>query len=92
MTQTVSERELVNSSLNNAIQSLKIVQTKESKYQLLITLTWKKGEHILKTQRNKTREWTSLDRLVRHINKNYGSIPLILIQLWDTKNDTKNDT
>lgn len=88
MNHTISEKELVNNSLNNAIQSLKIVQTKEGKYQLLITLTWKKGEHILKTQRNKVREWTSLDRLVRHINKDYGSIPLILIQLWDSKNET----
>lgn len=87
----ITERELIDNTENNAVQTLKIVETDEGKFRIYINLSWKKGEFYLETQRKTFREWSSLDRLVLHINTNYGSIPLIILQLRNHQNEFKKE-
>jgi hypothetical protein len=86
-TDGITERELIDNTVNNAVQILKIAQTKDDKFRLIINLKWKKGEFYLETQRKTIREWSSLDRLVQHINLNYGSIPLIILNLRNQQDE-----
>jgi hypothetical protein len=91
LTDGIPERDLIDNTENNAVQTLKIVQTEDDKFQLHITLTWKEGELYLETQRKTVREWSSLDRLVHHINNYYGSIPLIILQLRNHKHEFEKE-
>lgn len=77
----ISERDVIDNSKNNAIESLRIEETADGKYKVRVSLAWKKGELYLETQRKQTRTWASLDRLINHIKNNYSSIPLITIKL-----------
>lgn len=80
---TISEAELTDFIKNKAVKWLDIVQGENGKYQIEITLTWKKGDWRLVTTRGKPREWASLDRLARHITEKYGgSIPSISLVLF----------
>ncbi|MEI6706029.1 MAG: hypothetical protein WCK96_02715 [Methylococcales bacterium] len=82
----VEEAELVDLAKNNAVKSLNIVQTESNTYKIIVCLTWKKGEFHLVTARKTPREWSSLDRLTRHINEKYiGKIPLVQLSLQSQK-------
>jgi len=72
---TITEAELVDFMKNNAVKMMRIVQNEAGKYQIVINLTWKEGDWNLVTTRKTIREWASLDRLVRHIQSNYGVPP-----------------
>lgn len=78
---TISESDLIDCVRNNAVKKLKIIQDPNSKYRIVVNLTWKEGDFDLITTRRKPREWASLDRLVRHIQDNYGAIPPITLTL-----------
>lgn len=80
---TISEAELTDFVKNKAVKWLDIVQVENGKYQIVITLTWKKGDWRLVTTRGNPREWASLDRLTRHIKEKYdGAIPSISLVLF----------
>ena len=80
---TIIESELADFVLNGAVKHLHLIQTEAGKYQIVINLTWKKGDWHLVTSRGKPREWASLDRLVRHIREKYdGAIPPISLTLY----------
>ncbi len=59
---------------------LRIVQV-EKGFRIYLSLKWKEGEILLVTQRKYPREWVSIDRLVRHMNKHYGNLPPIFLHL-----------
>jgi len=80
----ISELELIDNLGNNAVKSLKLVQDAEGKFFIYVQLTWKGGELVLETQRKKPRAWSSLDRLVKHINQKYGKVPAIELHLRST--------
>jgi hypothetical protein len=86
---TIFESELEDSGRNKAIKKLHIIQQQNSKFWLVVNLTWKEGMFTLITQRKKVREWTSLDRLSRHIQKNYGAAPSISLTLLAKRENTK---
>ncbi|EGY29255.1 putative protein pFBAOT6.29, partial [Candidatus Regiella insecticola 5.15] len=48
-----------------------------------VQLSWKGGDLLLETQRKTPRVWSSLDRLVKHINSKYGKVPIIELQLME---------
>ena len=78
----IREAELTDFVKNTAVKRLNIVQSGVSKYQIVITLTWKEGDWYLVTTRGKPREWASLDRLARHIREKYvGLLPPISLTL-----------
>ncbi|MEY3200729.1 MAG: hypothetical protein RIR70_279 [Pseudomonadota bacterium] len=80
---SISESELTDFVANGAVKHLHLIQTEAGKYQIVINLTWKKGDWHLMTSRGKAREWASLDRLVRHIREKYdGAIPPISLSLY----------
>ena len=76
-TDTISENELVDNFNNAAVLFMRIVQG-EKGFRTYVRLNWKEGEILLVTQRGEAREWVSLDRLIRHINKAYINLPLIV--------------
>jgi hypothetical protein len=78
---TITEAELVDFMKNNAVLRLILVQSESGKYQIVVNLTWKKGDWHLVTTRKTHREWASLDRLARHIRANYGIPPSISLSL-----------
>jgi hypothetical protein len=81
MTNTLGEAELVDFIKNKAVKKLNIVQV-DGGYQIVVNLTWKKGDFILVTTRKTPREWASLDRLARHIREKYnGDLPPINLLL-----------
>ncbi|MFJ3465763.1 hypothetical protein [Achromobacter spanius] len=77
----ISEADLKDMVGNSAVKQMTIQQTKDRKYQILVNLTWKSGDVQLFSTRNAPREWASLDRLVAHIQTNYGLIPKIALVL-----------
>jgi len=60
------------------------------KFCIYIQLSWKGGDLLLETQRKKPRVWSSLDRLAKHINSKYGSVPVVELYLWSKESNGKN--
>lgn len=80
---TLSESELIDNVANGSVTKMMIAQGDDKKFKIYVTLSWKRGELLLETQKKKTRAWSSLDRLVKHINTKYlGTIPIIELHLW----------
>jgi hypothetical protein len=76
---TILDAELADCVRNNAVTELHIVQQQNKKFIVEVLLTWKDGPTTLITQRKEIREWASVDRLIAHIQENYGVIPLITV-------------
>ncbi|PHM51280.1 hypothetical protein [Xenorhabdus sp. KK7.4] len=84
---TINELELIDNLNNNTVKKMTLVQGEDEKFKVYVQITWKEGDLLLETQRKKPRVWSSLDRLVKHINIRYGCVPLIeLITLECMKN------
>lgn len=82
MTQdAISEVELIDNLESKAVKSMTLVQGEDRKFRIYVSLTWKEGRQLLETQRKKPRTWASLDRLIKHINRKYGQVPLIQLEL-----------
>ena len=79
-TDSILEDELIDNLTNEAVNFLRVVQTANG-FRIYSSLKWKEGEILLVTQRKHPREWISLDRLVRHMNKHYGELPPIFLHL-----------
>lgn len=77
---TILDAELADCVRNNAVTQLHIVQQPNKKFIVKVALTWKEGLTTLVKQRKDVREWASVDRLVAHIQVNYGVVPLITIE------------
>lgn len=77
----INEESLIDSSKNNAVESLEIKQTENGAYQLIIKLAWKDHPSILMTSRDDIKEWANYDRLIKHIKNNYPEIPQIKVSL-----------
>lgn len=78
----ITEADLKDMVGNNAVKQMTIQQTKDRKYTVMVNLTWKSGDIVLFSTRNAPREWASLDRLLTHIQNNYGNkIPKIALVL-----------
>jgi hypothetical protein len=78
---TITEANLVDFVKNKAVKQLNIAQTKDNRYEIVITLTWKDGNWKVVTTRGKPREWACLNRLARHCKEKYGALPLITLTL-----------
>jgi len=85
----ISELELINYLESKVVKCMFLIQGKDGKFRINVTLTWKEGRQLLETQRKQPRTWASLDRLVRHINTKYGNVPLIQLELWSTHENGK---
>ncbi len=68
---------------NKAITQIKIILNEEGKYNLLLSLNWKKGEEKLLTARGEWRSWVSLDRLIRHLKSKTKQLPPISLIIPD---------
>lgn len=75
--ETINELELIDNLSNNSVKKITLVQGEDEKFKVYVQITWKEGELLLETQRKTPRVWSSLDRLVKHINSKYGCVPLI---------------
>ena len=82
--ETISELELIDNLQNNAVTKMVLVQGDDGRFTIYVELSWKKGELLLETQRKQPRVWSSLDRLVSHINTKYGKVPVIELHLCST--------
>lgn len=79
---SISEAELTDFAKNKAVKRLSIIQSEAETYHIVINLTWKEGDWTLVTSRGKPRDWSSLDRLARHIREKYdGVLPPISLFL-----------
>lgn len=73
-TAKITEDKLRDYLARKLIRTLNIIRMPdEGNYRVLVTLTFTAGAHLLTTARNKPRVWASLDRLMAHIFKNYGT-------------------
>jgi hypothetical protein len=77
---TIVEHELIDNLAHHAVKRMRLVQV-ERGFRITVELGWKEGQILLVTQRKKPKEWASLDRLVRHINVNYATVPVITLHL-----------
>ena len=80
--ETINEVELIDNLATGTVSKMTLVQTEDQKFVIYVQLTWKGGQLLLETQRKKPRIWSSLDRLVKHINTKYGPVPDIELHLW----------
>lgn len=81
----ITELELIDNLGNKTVKKMTLIQGKDEKFSIVVQLTWKGGELLLETQRKTPRVWSSLDRLIKHINSKYGPVPLIEIKLWSNE-------
>lgn len=81
---TISELELIDNLNNKTVKKMRLEQSSDGKFMIYVEINWKGGELLLETQRKAPRMWSSLDRLVNHINTKYGKVPLIELTLWST--------
>lgn len=84
----ITELDLIDAIRNKWIQQFRIVQTERITYRIVVTLArmsmssgWKDDDFELTTKREVPREWTSLDRLIRHVRSRYGAVPAIGLAL-----------
>lgn len=84
---TINESELKDNLANGAVVALKLIEDHQGRFSILVKLSWKGGDIQLETQRKKVKKWSSLDRLVKHINAHYKNVPLIELHLRSVKND-----
>lgn len=82
---TMSVSELADAIKNSALKRLAVVQNEAGRFELVINLTWKAGDWHIESYRGAARGWSSLDRLVGHIQntqkKHGGTLPEITITL-----------
>ncbi|MVW64465.1 hypothetical protein GPY61_31575 [Massilia sp. NEAU-DD11] len=78
----ISEPELVLVVRSRVLKNLHIIQTHEGKYRIAVNL--KNHEEMLElvTFRKTPREWASLDRLVRHMQRKYLGIPSAILNFY----------
>ena len=88
--ETISELELIDNLASGTVKRLKLVQGEDLKFCIYAQLSWKGGDLLLETQRKKPRVWSSLDRLAKHINSKYGSVPVVELYLWSNELNGKN--
>lgn len=81
--ETITEPELIDNFGNQSVKKMMLVQGEDGKFSIRVQLSWKGGDLLLKTQRKTPRVWSSLDRLVKHINSKYGKVPIIDLQLME---------
>lgn len=78
ITGTYTEAELADFLAHKAVQKLCIVQLGIDRYEVVMSLKWKPGNWRIITLRKKPREWSSLDRLTKHlIKKSVSGLPPI---------------
>ena len=78
----ISEPELVLVVRSRVLKNVHIIQTHEGKYRITVNL--KNHEEVLElvTFRKTPREWASLDRLVRHMQRKYLGIPSVILNFY----------
>lgn len=86
-TDTINEVELIDNLESGAVSKMTLVQSEDRRFMIYVQLSWKGGELLLETQRKKPRVWSSLDRLVKHINARYSRVPIIELHLWRKSED-----
>ena len=78
ITGTYTEAELADFLEHKVVQKLLIVQLGIDRYEVIMSLNWKPGNWRIITLRKKPREWSSLDRLTKHlIKKSVNGLPPI---------------
>lgn len=80
---TITEPELIDNLKNQSVKKMMLVQGEDGKFSIRVQLSWKGGDLLLETQRKTPRVWSSLDRLVKHINSKYGKVQIITLQLME---------
>ncbi|WP_157008195.1 hypothetical protein [Xenophilus azovorans] len=70
----LTDEDLKKFALAGALKSINVFRLESGKYRIVVSLTWKTGDYLLITYRKKPREWASLDRLMKHVEANYGDI------------------
>ena len=79
---TISESELALVAKTRALKRMNIIQTEAGRYRVIVNLNNQEDELELVTFRKTTREWSSLDRLIKHIQEKYGAMPNITLSLY----------
>lgn len=79
---TITEAELADNARNGAVERISLVPCRNKRgFNLWVSLNWKKGEFVLITQHKKPRTWVSADRLLSHVNTQYGNVKSLEIFL-----------
>jgi hypothetical protein len=78
----INESELVLVVRGKALKTMHIDQTKEGKFRITVILNSQEEKLELVTFRKTPREWSSLDRLVKHIQQKYSGIPSIILTFY----------
>lgn len=92
ITGTYTEAELADFLEHKVVQKLSIVQLGLDRYELIMSLTWKPGNWRIITLRKTPREWSSLDRLTKHIiKKSVNGLPQIDLLLDARFNNTHSE-
>lgn len=82
MTDTITESELTLLAKGGGVARLLVRQTEQGKYRVFACVNYQAAPLALTTFRKGVREWASLDRLVKHAQEVYVSVPEITVQLW----------
>lgn len=72
----LQDAELSRCLQNKMVEKLEIRENEKSRYEVHATLKWNSGVLPVITTKGKTREWASLDRLVKHLKTNIYSVSI----------------
>lgn len=78
----IDEQQLHEYAANKVITLIKIQETEDSHFCLVVTLSWREGDCILTSARKSPRTWASLNTLVKYLKGIDGSaLPIQLFLL-----------
>lgn len=82
----IEEQLLVDFATHRVITAIKIVETKQGRFNLVVTISWKDDECILANARHQPRAWANLHTLIRFIKNLHipSRVPINLV-LYEEK-------
>ncbi len=82
----IDEHELLDYASNNVITELKVCETEEGRFSLVVAVNWREGDCVLTSARKLPRVWASLNTLVKYIKGfNRPAVPVHLVLLQERK-------
>lgn len=78
----IDEQQLYEYAANKVITLIKIFETDDGNFSVVVTLSWREGDCILTSARKSPRTWASLNTLVKYLKGIDGSaLPVQLFLL-----------
>lgn len=81
----IEEQLLVDFATHRVITAVKVVETRQGRFHLVVNVSWKDEECVLTNARHQPRTWANLNTLLRFIKQLHLSrVPITLVPYENT--------